>query len=234
MDLLYYWLLLLCYPIAWIVFKLRLTALVGDGTYRRIMIVLALGSAMILFSPVSFYGHHVDFAVLLATLVAPFAYGLRTKRQEKKLGAFLVRTGQASLLIPCGLALVLFLNPFYYAYHLYPDAWEVRETNAVPGGRLDHFVTGVNFTYPGTHTIRIKKDLIPYVLERNVGEVNLGEFDQFNLPSYTFTLTMLQGKERNQPRVIHETQYDLTQSALIRKKYDVEAGKYVIVQTYPY
>ncbi len=175
-------LLLLFYPIAWIFFKLRLTAVIGDGAFRRAMLVLALASAVILFSPVSFYGWSVDFTVLLATLVAPFAYGLHVRRQGKKWGTFLVRTGQLSLLIS-SVALLLFVsNPLYYAFQLDPDQWEPHTTSAVPGGRLDHFVVGANFTYPGAHIIRIKKDLIPYVLERRIGEVGLGEFDQFNLP----------------------------------------------------
>ena len=123
------------------------------------------------------------------------------------------------ILLPI-LILLFATNPLYYAYKFDISGLKPESVTKLEKYRLEHYCQNSNFTYSGNHNIVLKRILIPYLLEINIGEVNIGKYDQFDLPEHKMTITNYNkdGTIKSVNEFSH-VMYEVKENSLIKKEY---------------
>jgi hypothetical protein len=223
-------LLLISYPIAWLLFNSELPSRVPDKIFRTVLVVLIVTSGVIIFTPISFLGRTADFGISFVTLIMLFIYALILKKKNgNKVGAIFVFFGKCSLFFLPVLIVLFATNPLYYSYKFDVTGLEPIATTNIKRYRLEHYSKKSNFSYPGNHIIKIKKILVPYFLEMNKGEVNTGRYDAA-VNSIIYSMDASSGRTKE----LRLTLYTVNDTFLIKNKYDMNAKEYKMDVKYRY
>ena len=226
-------LILLSYPIAWGIYRLKILKGLSDSLITKIIIAFLVVSLTTFLSPLSFEGKIVDFTIFLSLVLLIFILGLRLKNNEKRIGLALVSFGKLSMILLPILIFLFATNPLYYAYKFDISGLKPESVTILEKHRLEHYYQNSNFTYSGNHTIVLKRILIPYLLEMNIGEVKIGKYDQFDLPEHKMTITNYNKDGTiNSVNEFSHVIYEIKDNSLIKKEY-TDSG-YVEIDNFEY
>ncbi|KXX66708.1 hypothetical protein [Flammeovirga sp. SJP92] len=226
-------LILLSYPIAWGIDKLKILKGFSNSLITKIVIILLVVFVIIVISPISFVGKTLDFIIILSLSLFIFILGLRLKKNKQRIGSMIDSFGMLSLILFPLLLLLFITNPLYYTYKFDISGLTPKSTTMLKKHRLEHYCKNSNFTYPGNHIIVVKQVLIPYLLEMNIGEVKVGKYNQFDLPKSKMTRTIYNrdGTIASINKLSHVL-YEIKDDCLIKKEYTnsvyVETNKFKI------
>lgn len=221
----------LTYPLAYLWFSSQM-AITQYKPSKKLILVLVVLMAVITFTPLSFYGYYMDLYFVFISLVTLFLYGLGLKKEGKLLGKYMVYMGKGSMyaffiviLIPLfRFFAILGVNPFFY---------DPVEVHSIEGYHLEHYRKNTNFTYSGTHTVSIKKEIIPYVVEYYFGTAEIGPYTSSNLPSHKGSYSSYIDEvwtTRSLPRVMYTIEGD----SLVKSNYNQVSNTYEIEEKYKF